>query len=162
MTPGLSAWIASCAESVFSRADIVGRVRDLALQIGKADRVEIDDADRADPGRRQIEQDGAAKPARADHQHARRAQFGLARRRPPRAARCGGHSARLPRPTGSWAGLSLSGLAAKTGGRDTSPPAIVTGVIYNLLISSKISRVTAIGSFVDAPGAASILTANSG
>ena len=55
-------------------ADACGRVDDLALQIREIDRVVVDDAERADPGRGKIEQERRAEPARADHQHARRHQ----------------------------------------------------------------------------------------
>ena len=52
---------------------------DLTLQIGQLDQIVIDDAERADPGRRQIEQQRCPQPAGADHQHARRQQPRLAR-----------------------------------------------------------------------------------
>ena len=58
-------------------ADVGGPMRDLALQVGQADRVEIDDAERADPRRRQIEDHRAAQPARAHHQHAGRLEARL-------------------------------------------------------------------------------------
>ena len=54
-------------------------MRDLALQIGQADGIEIDDAEGADARRRQIEDHRAAQPARSDHQHARRLEARLAR-----------------------------------------------------------------------------------
>ncbi len=51
---------------------------DLALEIVEADAVAIDDADLADAGRRQIENERRAEAAGADHQHARRLQLLLA------------------------------------------------------------------------------------
>ena len=41
----------------------------LTLQVGDLHHVIIDDADRADPGRRQIQQCGAAESAGTHHQH---------------------------------------------------------------------------------------------
>ncbi len=55
-------------------ADAVGPVRHLTLQIGQLDRVVVDEPDRADARRRQIQRQRAAEPAGADHQHAGRAQ----------------------------------------------------------------------------------------
>ena len=51
---------------------------DLALQVGQLHPVVIDDADRADAGRGQIQRERRAQPAGADHQHARRLQLRLA------------------------------------------------------------------------------------
>ena len=51
---------------------------DLALQVRKAHRIVVDDADRADAGGGEIERDRAAEPARADDQHARRLEALLA------------------------------------------------------------------------------------
>ena len=42
---------------------------DLALQVGLVDLVELDDAERADAGRGQVEQRRAAEAAGADHEH---------------------------------------------------------------------------------------------
>ena len=53
-------------------------VDDLALQIGQVDLVIIDDAERADAGRGQVHQQGRAKPAGTNDQHARGEQLGLA------------------------------------------------------------------------------------
>src|SRR5262249_49141462 len=50
---------------------------DLALQVGDVDAVVVDDADRADPGRREVHQQRRAEPAGADDQHARRQQLFL-------------------------------------------------------------------------------------
>ncbi len=52
-------------------------MHDLALQIGQIDPVVVDDAERADPGGGEIEQQRRAEPAGADHQHARRQQLFL-------------------------------------------------------------------------------------
>ncbi len=52
---------------------------DLALQVGEADHVVIDDAERADAGRGEIERDRRAEPARTDDEHARRLEFLLSR-----------------------------------------------------------------------------------
>ena len=60
------------------RADAVGRVDDLPLQVGEADHVVVDDADRADPGGGEIERHRRAEPAGADDQHARRLEALLA------------------------------------------------------------------------------------
>ena len=53
------------------RADPVGGMDDLALQVRDIDRIEIDDAQRTNPGRRQIKQHRRTKPARANHQDTR-------------------------------------------------------------------------------------------
>src|SRR5689334_7601533 len=58
--------------------DPICRMRNLALEIGETDGVEIDDAELADAGRGEIEQDRAAEPARADNQHPRRPELRLA------------------------------------------------------------------------------------
>ena len=50
-------------------ADVGLAVDDLALQVGLVDRVELDDAERADAGRGEVEQGGRAEPAGADHEH---------------------------------------------------------------------------------------------
>ena len=57
--------------------DIARSMRDLALQIGEAHRVVVDDADRSDTGRGQIEYRWATQTACADHQHAGSLQLGL-------------------------------------------------------------------------------------
>ena len=49
--------------------DVGLAVDDLALQVRLVDVVELDDAERADPGRGQVEQRRAAEAAGADHQH---------------------------------------------------------------------------------------------
>ena len=59
-------------------AEAVDRVDDLALEVRLVDHVEVDDADRADPGGRQVEQAGGAKTAGPDEQDARLEQLGLA------------------------------------------------------------------------------------
>ena len=50
-------------------------VRDLPLQVVERDGIVIDDADGADPGRRQIHEHRRAEPSRTDHQHARRLEL---------------------------------------------------------------------------------------
>ena len=51
-------------------ADIALAVDDLALEIGLVDDVELHDAQRANPRRREVHQSGTAEAARADAQHA--------------------------------------------------------------------------------------------
>ena len=51
---------------------------DLALQVGEIDRVVVDHAQGADAGGGEILQQGRAKPAGAEHQHARGDQPRLA------------------------------------------------------------------------------------
>ena len=58
-------------------ADLGRAVDHLALQVRQRDRVVVDDAERADTGRGQIEQRRRAQPAGADHQHARALERGL-------------------------------------------------------------------------------------
>ena len=60
------------------RADPRGGVGDLPLQVGQLHAVVVDDADRADAGRGQIEHQRRAQPAGADDQHPRRLQLRLA------------------------------------------------------------------------------------
>ena len=50
----------------------------LALQVGRVDDVEVDDADLAHAGRRQVHGRGRAQPARAQEQDARIQQLALA------------------------------------------------------------------------------------
>ena len=52
-------------------ADLVGRVQDLALQVGEADPVVVDDGEGADAGGGEVEERRAAKAAGADNEHAR-------------------------------------------------------------------------------------------
>ena len=63
---------------VLDRADALGVVDDLALEIVEADAVAVDDADLADAGGGQIKHERRAEPAGADHQHARGFQLLLA------------------------------------------------------------------------------------
>ena len=58
-------------------ADPVGGVGDLALQVRQLHPIVIDDADRADASRREVQRERRAQPAGADHQHPRRLQLGL-------------------------------------------------------------------------------------
>ena len=46
------------AASSFGRPCVRGHVEDLALQVGDVDLVEVDEAERADAGRRQVHRDG--------------------------------------------------------------------------------------------------------
>src|SRR6185437_4613068 len=59
-------------------ADPDGDVSDLALQVRQLHHIVVDDAQRADPGRRQIQHEWGAEAARTDHQHPRVTQLGLA------------------------------------------------------------------------------------
>ena len=45
-------------------------MNDLALQVGQIDGVVVDDAERADAGGGQVQQQRRAEPARTHHQHA--------------------------------------------------------------------------------------------
>ena len=67
----------SLADSAFGASDVIGAVNNLALQIGKIDRVKIDDANFADAGRGQVHGDGGAEAARADADDAGGANFFL-------------------------------------------------------------------------------------
>ena len=49
-------------------ADAIGRVDDLALQVGQVDDVEVDEADRADAGGREVERRRAAEATGPDQQ----------------------------------------------------------------------------------------------
>ena len=55
-------------------ADAVGGVDDLALQVRVVDDVRVDDPERADAGRREVERRGRAEAAGADQEHLRREQ----------------------------------------------------------------------------------------
>ena len=59
-------------------AEPLGRVDDLALQVGRVDDVVVDDAERPDAGGGQVERGGGAEAARADQQHARVEELDLA------------------------------------------------------------------------------------
>ena len=52
-------------------------VQNLPLQVARVDHVEVDEAERADAGRGQIERRRRAEPAGADAQHARRLELAL-------------------------------------------------------------------------------------
>ena len=58
-------------------ADVVVLVEDLALEVREVDDVEVDDADRADAGEREVERRRAAEAARADDQHLRLHELAL-------------------------------------------------------------------------------------
>ena len=70
-TSGLSASIVTRADSVFGVADPLGVVDHLALQVGGVDDVVVDQPERADPRRGQVERGRRAEPAGADQQHLR-------------------------------------------------------------------------------------------
>ena len=78
LTSGLSASIAALADAVFGDADAVGGVDHLALQVRGVDDVVVDDADRADPGRREVERGRRTESAGAEQQHLRVQQLELA------------------------------------------------------------------------------------
>ena len=90
------------ADSVLGRPDIGRPMRDLALEIGKRNRIEIDDADRAHTGRREIEDHAGCpdRPRRPPAPGPPSAWPGPAR--PLRAARYGGHNAPVLRRKASW------------------------------------------------------------
>src|SRR5215204_6097171 len=58
-------------------AEIFGAVNDLSLKVRLFNHIEVDDADAADTGCREIHSDGRAESASSDHQHARCFQFSL-------------------------------------------------------------------------------------
>ena len=57
----------------------IGRVQDLPLQVRRVDDVVVDEPDRTDAGRRQVEPRRRAQPARAEAQHLRLQQLRLPR-----------------------------------------------------------------------------------
>ena len=65
---------ARAALATFGAPTSAVRVQHLPLQVREADRVVVDDPERADPGGGEVEQRRAAEPAGADHQHPRGAQ----------------------------------------------------------------------------------------
>ena len=69
LTSGLSASIVFRADSVLGWPTRVGVVDHLALQVRLVDLVVVDQAERADAGRGQIEGRGSAQAAGADQQH---------------------------------------------------------------------------------------------
>ena len=68
-TSGLSAAMAASAESTFGVPIAVGRVDDLALQVGEVDVVVVDDAERADAGRGEVQRGRRAQAAGAEQEH---------------------------------------------------------------------------------------------
>jgi hypothetical protein len=58
-------------------ADAVGAVEDLPLEVRSVDRVAVDQADRADARRREIERRRGAEAARAEQEHPRVEQLRL-------------------------------------------------------------------------------------
>ena len=77
-TSGLSAWIDSSAESTFGMPTRCGGVDHLALQVREVDLVVVDDAERADAGRGEVERGRRAEAAGAEQQHLRVEQLLLA------------------------------------------------------------------------------------
>ena len=69
LTSGLSALIVSSAESTFGDADPLGGVDHLALQVREVDDVVVDDPERADAGRGEVQRRRRAEPAGAEQQH---------------------------------------------------------------------------------------------
>ena len=61
----------------FRHADVRRRMDNLPLQVRQRDHVVVDDAERADPGGGEVKEHRSAKPAGADHQHARAAKRSL-------------------------------------------------------------------------------------
>ena len=80
LTSGFRALIAIRADSTLRSPDPVGRVDDLALEVGQVDDVEVDETDGPDPGRREIQRRRAAEAAGADEQRLRGEQPCLAGR----------------------------------------------------------------------------------
>jgi hypothetical protein len=58
----------------FRRADGIGAVENLALQVGEVDLVRVGEGEPADAARREVERRRAAEPAGADDERARRPQ----------------------------------------------------------------------------------------
>ena len=58
-------------------ADVRRAVQDLALQVAEVDDVEVDEAERADAGGREVHRDGRAEAAGADAEHLRGLQLAL-------------------------------------------------------------------------------------
>ena len=96
-TSGLSASIVEPGRLGLRHPDPLGVVDHLALQVGGVDHVVVDQAERADPGRREVERGRSAEPAGADQQHLRVRAASAGPRRRPREAACGGSSARAAR-----------------------------------------------------------------
>ena len=69
LTYGLVSATDAAADSTLGLSDVGLPVDDLALQVGLVDDVVVDDAERADAGRGEVEQRGTAEPAGADHEH---------------------------------------------------------------------------------------------
>ena len=68
LTSGLSALIDSLGGVDLRHADAVGRVDDLALEVGEVDDVVVDDAERADAGRGEVQRGRRAEAAGAEQQ----------------------------------------------------------------------------------------------
>ena len=77
-TSGFSVLDRALGRVDLGRADAVGRVDDLALEVGDVDHVVVDDAELADAGGRQVERGRRAEPAGAEQQHLRVEQLELA------------------------------------------------------------------------------------
>ena len=70
--------MAFSALSTLGVPDAAGRVEDLALEVRRVDDVGVDEAERADAGRREVERRGAAEAARAEQEHLAPEQLRLA------------------------------------------------------------------------------------
>ena len=77
-TSGLSASIVCLRRLDLRLADPLGVVDHLALEVRLVDHVVVDDAERPDSGRREVERRRRAEAARADQQHLRVEQLLLA------------------------------------------------------------------------------------
>ncbi len=112
VTSGLISASARRALSTLETPTSDGAVNHLALQVGEVDRVVVDHAQGADPGRREILQEGCAETAGADHQHLGGDQPRLARCRPSPPARCGARNGGSAFPTGqvatTWSAYSMA------------------------------------------------------
>ena len=76
-TSGFSACSVCLRRVDLALTDAVDVVQDLALQVRRVDLVHVDDADRADTGRRQVQRRRRAEPAGAEQEHLRAEQLGL-------------------------------------------------------------------------------------
>ena len=77
-TLGLMAFSESSAESSFGRANVVGPVNHLALQIAGLDHIKVHDPQRPHARRRKVHSQRRAQSSRTDTQHTRGLQFQLA------------------------------------------------------------------------------------
>ncbi len=77
-TSGLISWIDDLGGVDLRHADAVVRVGHLALEVREVDHVVVDEPDRADAGRGQVERRRRAEAAGAEQQHLRVEQLELA------------------------------------------------------------------------------------